>query len=104
MKEKLFCFYDNVAKSPITFASSPNCPTLIRQYLQYIASSKPLKDITIYEVAEIEGFEVKPISPVVHSWDEYKFPENKAEALAPLGASVTEIEKAFAEKTADVKD
>lgn len=108
MLKKIFGFYDKVQKEFISLAIEVNAPTLIRKYLPSIAPMYPIKDIDILEIGELTGineFYIKPESDyILHEWNEYKFPENKADSLAPLGADPTEIEKAFVENTTDVKE
>lgn len=102
MRLKLFCLMDNVSNDALLYCSAPNCPTVIRQYLNAVVQSHPLKDIDIFEIGDVDGLTLYPCSPKKHSWNEYEFPINKADAIAPLGAPSDVVEKAFAEKTSDV--
>lgn len=105
MTQKLFVFRDNVDCSAECFAVGVSAPSVIRTYYPAMVNRKPLKDIEIYELGEIEDISINLYKkPVKHDWSEYKFPETRAEALAPLGLSPAEVQQIFDKKTADVKD
>lgn len=103
-KQFLFGFYDKISDEIDVFAVSNSCANLIRTYYPAFANRKPLKDIDILELGTIDGKEISlHKKPVIHNWTEYKFPETKADALAPLGLKPDEVEEIFKEKTKDVQ-
>lgn len=106
MEKKLFCLKDNISNDIIISSLNVNCAEFIRSTLPVIISNYPLKDLEIIESGIIETTtgEILTTSKTTHSWDEYKFPENKSENLAPLGADVNKIFQKFSEKTSDIKE
>lgn len=102
-KDLLFGFYDKIRNTMDILAVDRSASALIRTYYPSIVNRTPLKDLDIYELGEIDGLEVKlHKKPILHSWSEYKFPETKADALAPLGLNPSEVAQIFNEKEKDV--
>lgn len=104
-KNYLYGFYDVVSEEYAVFAISNSASNLVRTYYPAFANRTPLKDIAIFELGEVNS---DVISLYKHkkqfTWDCYKFPENKAEALAPLGLKPSDVEAIFNEKTKDIKE
>lgn len=99
----LYGLYDKVGKTFISFNESRNNQTYIRSNFKSVYSMYPLKDVDIVKVAKIDCTtgDVIPVKHEVVSWSDYKFPETKAENLAPLGKDAVE---AFNDATKDVKE
>lgn len=104
-KNYLYGFYDVVSDDYVCFAIANSPSNLVRTYYPAFANRTPLKDIKIYELGFCDSDKITwKVPKKEHSWDCYKFPENKAEALAPLGLKPSEVEEIFNEKTKDVKE
>lgn len=99
----LFGFRDKISKCIDVFAVDVSAPSLIRTYYPAFANRKPIRDIEIYELGTIDDLKIDLYdTPILHEWSEYKFPENKAEALAPLGLNPSEVEKVFNNKNSEI--
>lgn len=97
MEFQTYAIYDKVGDSYLRFGSYPNDVSAIRD-LTVIALGDlriPLRDL------EVHKLELKMVS--TPEWSLYKFPESNAEALAPLGASPEDIQRAFEQKTKDIQ-
>lgn len=87
MEHKLFCIYDTVSKTYMTVTSSPTAQSCVRENIKFLIQTRPLCDLELYEVGsiDVQSMECRFHDPVLISWDCYKAPLSKAEALAPLG-------------------
>lgn len=103
MKYNLYALYDKVSGTLTNTFVSTNDGLAVRETL--LSLRVPIRDSEIYQIGtftqELDNdkasfFELschfKTITvPRLVSWDSYKFPENVAEALAPLGCSPDEV-------------
>lgn len=100
---KLYCIFDKVAGrfDERTFTFSTSDGGYVRDILPFVINSKPLPDLVPMQIGEFDVF--KGVTKVLKkprsfSFDCYKFPENQASNLAPLGLSPAEVENLFKQK------
>nr|CAI9751025.1 hypothetical protein YJOPZNRJ_YJOPZNRJ_CDS_0002 [Microvirus sp.] len=93
MKDNFYYTYDLVSHSPIFYFTASCDGVAVRAALPALRT--PLRDVELRCVGPIndDGLPENFSSYGVVSWDAYKFPETKAEAVAPLNLSPSEIEK-----------
>lgn len=81
MKMGIFSVRDRVAMRHETLILAQNAPMAIRQNYKFIKQDPTYNDLELWELGEMDSETgiIKPLEPKQHSWDEYKFPENKVE-------------------------
>lgn len=98
---KLFGLYDKVRVEYRILGTSKNSGSFIRENLKYLIQQYPLPDLDLVCYGDFDS-ETGALSlydkPQICSWTDYKFPDTKAECLAPLGSDVTHAVQAFQEK------
>lgn len=89
----LYGAYDNLARNFITFTVTPkNDGLAVRNVLSTLRV--PLKDTQLVTLGDFDsdvGFHSFKSSIRSIDWSVYKFPENVADALSPLGLSESEL-------------
>lgn len=98
---KLFIVFDKVKNLPLDVAMCPNHQTFIRESAITLCGRIPLKDLELREVATVldNGCLSLYDSYIIRNWNDYKFPETRAEALAPLGSDVASAVVEFESKS-----
>lgn len=98
MKENLYCVQDTVSGNLSHFVLATSDGLACRNIL--LTMEVPLKDTKVFRLATVTrtlddshcDFSVDYLDePVFVSWDSYRFPNDVAEALAPLGLSHDEV-------------
>ena len=98
---KIYALYDNVAEDYIEeLILAKNEKMAVRGTLMNVVKNFNLNDIELQEIGEWNKKEktLLTLQPKKIAWTEYKFPETKAEALAPLELSQKFNEKMLTEK------
>lgn len=96
MEHKVLCVFDNVSNSYMLLSSSPTSASFIRENIKFLISSRPLKDLSLFELGEIDISTMKISlypSPVPVSWDSYKVPLSAGDSLSPLNLSQDVVDK-----------
>lgn len=103
MKYNHYALYDKVSDHVLSTFVATNDGVAVRDVL--LSLRVPIRDSEIYQIgtftheANPDGsssftlscsFQTLP-APRLVSWDSYKFPENVAEAVAPLGCTPDEV-------------
>lgn len=102
LKFNLYCLYDKVSDTVVSTFISQSDGVAVRNTL--LTLRVPIRDSEIYQIGEmsrfIENDKIKDFEsstafvlcePRLVSWECYKFPENVAEAVAPLGCTPDEV-------------
>lgn len=99
----VFIVYDEINEEIMLTASAKNEKMAVRNLYGSVGSFAPIKDMSLYKVGEMnaESGELIPGKKEKIDWDIYKFPQNKAECLAPSGT--TKENKALFEKACEGK-
>lgn len=79
----LYAVYDKIQDLHVDFFISQNNKTAVRQKLPDIVKSSPLVDYELHKICDLKGMKFDSVV----DWNEYHFPEDKAEALSPLQLS-----------------
>lgn len=117
-KEFLYCLFDHVSGKTMYYQVAPNDSRAILELLH--CTRVPLKDSCILRLGELSTSlpDISPSStpfynpnsslsfdfyssPVIVDWSACKLPENKADALAPLGLSPDEVAQITREHISD---
>lgn len=103
---QVFALYDLVGGTTLSVNTSRNSATYIRENVPFLIKNYPLKDLELYRIGHVDmsTMEITSIPKEKVSWSDYKYPENKSEALAPLGSDVIEAVSAFEKKVEDIKN
>lgn len=95
--KKIFVVYDDVSGCVNYVGTSANRQSFIRDVYPVVSRAFPLKDVSLYEVGEIDeqtsivtGYDTL----IPFDWKEYKFPLSQADNLRVFGDDVV---KAFEE-------
>ena len=87
---KIYGLYDKITgKYQPLLLLGENHKQVIRENVKWIVGTYPLKDIELTEIGEFDlesGNLNEAKNFVQRNWDDYSFPEKKAEALEPLKA------------------
>lgn len=98
LTKNIYACYDSVDDDYKYFGYFDSHRSYIRANVIHILSSGGiLRDLTVCKVGEIDfkTGKVKNCPNVKYSWADYKMPENRADALSPLGFSPEELEQAY---------
>lgn len=79
---KCYGVYDKVLQRTTDVFLAENNGDFLRRYLNSIIQNRPLRDLEYYVLSELDSYEHS-----YESWNDYSFPESKAEALSPLELS-----------------
>lgn len=102
LKFNLYCLYDKVSDTVVDTFIAQSDGVAVRNTL--LTLRVPIRDSEIYQIGtmsrfldneKINGFvpstDFEVVTPRLVDWESYKFPENIAEAVAPLGCTPDEI-------------
>lgn len=111
-KVYLYCLFDKVSAQTLFYNVSENDSRALLKIIQTPAMRIPLTQCEVLRLGELvttvpeanpENFTLLEFKDVLSfefyrkpkslSWDSIRLPENSAEALAPLGLSVSEVEE-----------
>lgn len=95
-KDFVYMAYDDISHYPIFFFVARNDSEAVRKAM--LSLRVPLKDSSLYQIGAFNPDDSKANFETLKSlrfipWSSYRLPENIAEALAPIGASPSEIEE-----------
>lgn len=96
MEHKILCVFDNVSQTYMLVSTSPTPASFIRENIKFLISSRPLKDLSLYELGsvDISTMEITLSEhPILVSWDSYQVPVSAGDSLSPLNLSQDVIEK-----------
>lgn len=79
---KIYIVYDKVANQPLMSIIAQSKAVAIRQIVPTLIQRFPLRDLILYETQDSVSELIDTAIKV--NWDEYKYPETRADALAPL--------------------
>lgn len=74
--------YDKVLHRTTDVFLAENNGDFLRRYLNSIIQNRPLRDLEYYVLSRLDKDQHS-----YESWNDYSFPESKAEALSPLELS-----------------
>lgn len=88
----LYCIYDKVADDYLLqyCAYCRSSGEYVRSVLSLVIQNYPIPDIEVRQLLSVDGEKY-----ILCAWDSYKFPESKAENLAPLGITPEEATRIF---------
>lgn len=81
----LYLIYDKVKEAYIFSTLASTDAEAIRDLTKLFVSTIPLKDLDVFKI-DYHDDDSKLVP-----WDTYAFPENKAQALEPLGSNIQQI-------------
>lgn len=88
----LYGVFDNISKKYVCVGLAENHQSFIRSVVCGLVSQYPLKDLVVRKLFS----DVSTLAPESsYNWSDYKMPETRAEALAPLGSDVVGAVDAF---------
>lgn len=94
--DKIFTVYDKVSKRYDFLSTDVNHQSWIRSNVRYLTQTRPLCDLELYEIGTFnpENGKIEYYKDyVLIDWSDYKYPETKAEQLAPLTKTSEKITK-----------
>lgn len=102
LKFNLYCLYDKVSDAVVDTLIAQSDGVAVRNTL--LTLRVPIRDTEIFQIGTMSRFvqndklsdfesstDFEICTPRLVSWESYRFPENVAEAVAPLGCTSDEI-------------
>lgn len=114
LKQKLYCVLDTLSGALHHFTVQTSDSLAVRSVL--LSLTCPLRDNKIYCLCDVDSdlsssseldiscINFGAITPRLVSWDSYKLPETRAEAIAPLGLSPDEVSQITRDKINSIEN
>lgn len=114
LKFNLYALFDKVSDTVVDTFIAQSDGVAVRNTL--LTLRVPIRDSEIYQIGTMSRFvendklsdfvtstDFEIVSPRLVSWESYRFPENVAEAVAPLGCTPDEVREITKNKIKECK-